>query len=464
MTATQHAAPAAGEARDAAGTGQHPVGQGADRALPDEVPPGEMQGNLALALGAADAWRERRERARTPEFRAEFLDHAVRTVPLYRDAVASTSGPLSLDRFPVVARTDLRSNGDPLRSDEWNGLRPELRAYTNGTVAPQLRVSFDPPSWYDFNYGTYDAVAQRVPHLPDTVVPGRPGVYLVTDMPYAERASVLLPTLRLALFRRLPIARGPAEDAAVAEYLRAADPPLLYGKPSTLIELMERDTALGGGGIRARTILVSGESLYEEDRAKIEAWSGGRIYNAYISTEGGLIALECEHRTGLHVREDRVRLEVLRADGSIAPEGTGDVLLTNFFNWAHVFVRYRLGDRVTLQPTECACGFRGMNVARLWGRDLESYETPGGRIDTPSLAEAFAPADVKQYQVVQTPGGRLSIRWIPLATDVREIAGATERIRGALAARLDGVAFDLVPVRRIMRPGGKLRRFLRETA
>ena len=66
--------------------------------------------------------------------------------------------------------------------------------------------------------------------------------------------------------------------------------------------------------IRETIKIIDNLEISEEDRAKIEAWLGGRVYNAYISTEGGLIGMECEHRTGLHVMENRVQLEVLRAE------------------------------------------------------------------------------------------------------------------------------------------------------
>lgn len=465
MAASNDAVLPAGEGEPAPHEiGRNHTSRGGD-ALADEVPPDALSANLALALQAADAWRERRERTREQVFPGDFLAHAARAVPLYRDILSSVAPPFTLAHFPVVSRADVRSDGHPLRADDgaaeaW----PELHAYTNGTLSAALRVSFDLPSWYDFNYGPYEAAARRIPGLLDAVVPGRPGVFLVTDMPHSVRASVLLPPLGMAMLRRLPIARSAREDADVVEYLRGVPIPLLYGKPSSLLELAERDAAHGPGGIRAGAVLVSGESLYEDDRAKLEAWTGARVYNAYITTEGGLVAMECEYRAGLHVMEERVALEVLLPDGSIAPEGTGEVLLTNFSNRAHVFVRYRLGDRVTLETSACACGHRGLNIARLWGRELDGFDTGAGRVESASLSEAFDPRDVKQYQVVQTARGRFNVRWIPTAADAGEIGRGTEKIERALSERLRGLPFDLIPVRRIMRPGGKLRRFLRDAS
>jgi hypothetical protein len=337
-----------------------------------------------------------------------------------------------------------------------------LRAATNGTLGSQLQVQFDPPGWYDFNYATFQAVARAVPGLLDRMMPGDVGAVLITNAEYQPHASTYIPTLNCAILRQLVIGRSAAADGRVVDYLRGRDVPLLYGKASNLLQLkrlFESDGAVSR--IRPHVVLVSGERLYADQRKALADYFGCPVFDAYIATESGLIAVECASHTGLHVRSDAVRVEVLLPDGGIAPTGSGEIVVTSLLNHAHLFVRYLLGDRCEIARAECPCGFSGQTIVSLTGRDVTRFEWAGGEMVSASVEEFLTTLPLREFQVYQ-PGRRPPLlKWVPSRTDVESVGEVNDAIHDWLRERRLEADVVSTPLDWITPRGGKLRRFVR---
>lgn len=418
--------------------------------LDDETPPESVGDQLALALECHDAWHERDELARSGALTGAFLRHIGANVP----AFAERSDRRDLSAFPVLERETMRANRRAFLSGALLAEGEQLHTWTNRSSGVPLKVAFDRASLFDADHATYARVADRFPGLRGRFAPGEANAFLVTDTPGHACTSIVLPALGATILRRVVLGAG--DDPQRLEYLRAAPVRLLYGKPTVLLDLAELDESVGGGAIAAEAILVSGARLYPDHRARLERWYGAKVIDAYMATEGGLIALECPWRTGLHVRTDRVRLEVMGDDGTIADVGEGDLLLTNLFNWAQAFVRYRIGDRGTLAHVACGCGHRGPTLTSLAGRDATSIDLGGVRIPTVLLDEVLVAADIARFQVVASDGG-LVVRWQPaMGTDPSERSDA---IVAALEARLPGVEITTEAYERLVPPTGKLVRY-----
>src|SRR5260370_9139656 len=238
---------------------------------------------------------------------------------------------------------------------------------------------------------------------------------MISNRGAGGRTTAIVITLHAATFRLLPIGRGEHDDCATLNYLRSARFPLLHGKPRSLLELAELDarTASPGPQIDAAAILVSGESLHEDDRSRLESWFRCRVYNAYIATEGGLIALECPLRTGLHIRRTLVRLEALDNWGDPRAEGSGELLLTNLANWGTAFVRYRTGDKGTIRHVSCRCGFEGPTLVEFPARDAQDFELANGRCATLDLNGVFVNLPFTAFQIIQRNHTHFTVRWSP---------------------------------------------------
>lgn len=419
--------------------------------LADELPPGAFEHTVALALKGHQALLARLDELGDDPLRA-FLDHVQRTVPYHRGR-----GDQLAD-YPVVDRTLVRERRAEFLSDSHAGDVERLWARTNGTLSTPLVVGFDVASDYELYQFLHARMAVSRPGLREALVSGEVGIHYVSDIPEDPRLTAYLAALGGVLLRRLQFGRGPEQDVASVETLRAGTT-ILYGKPHTLLRVAELDRRTGGGRIRPRIIGVSGASLYPDVRAHLEAWFGCSIINAYVATESGPIAIDCEHGTGMHVLADRVVVEVLQPDGRLVDEGTGEVVVTNVMNWAHPFVRYRLGDVATVRSLACPCGHDGPTIVELPGREVASYQVTGvGQVEAATLEPILLRPEVKQFEVAEPEPGRLLIRWI--AADGID-AEATERtLAGQLGAVLsDG--YELCRVLRITIDGGKALRFVR---
>ncbi|KZZ53560.1 phenylacetate--CoA ligase family protein, partial [Oleiphilus sp. HI0123] len=152
-----------------------------------------------------------------------------------------------------------------------------------------------------------------------------------------------------------------------------------------------------------KSILTGAEPLYEFQREKIEAAFQAPVYNTYGCREFMLIGSECERRQGLHVNIDHLVVETVDEQGVAAK--SGDVLITDLYNYGFPLIRYRNGDRATWQDSsyQCECGSNFPMIKSVDGRKLDLVKTSDGR----SIPGEFFPhllkdyRNIRQFQVVQ---------------------------------------------------------------
>ena len=182
--------------------------------------------------------------------------------------------------------------------------------------------------------------------------------------------------------------------------------------PPRRLPVRHRSTRPCGAGRRAgcRPVRVStnSEPLLDEDRHAIaEAWHVP-VHNLWGSTEIGVQAVGCGAGEGLHICEDEVVLE--RVDENGAPVGPDEpavrTLATGLANWSFPFIRYDLGDEVTMLPGPCECGSAFARVADIGGRRDDDFRY--GSITVPAITFRHVlgtDPHVSEYQVTQTTAG-----------------------------------------------------------
>jgi hypothetical protein len=422
-----------------------------------ETPPGTLKAELHLALKGYEKWFKRI--TESGELVAKFFDIASKA-PFYRCYFEQTKLPLtSIEDFPVVDRAQHLGERDLFLTPDFAADAKRYFAYTNGTFSPSLKVSFDIAALFDLNYATYLRFLDCIPTLLDATRSGEPSVFMLSDTPHDRQTSIIMPSLNACILRKFVMRRTEDADRAIARYLRRSKIGLLHVKPSVLLHLETIDADLKGEGrIRPHVIFTSGENLYPDHRARFENWFECPVIDAYVTTEGGVIGLECQHKKGHHILTDRVIVELLLDGGGIGRTGSGELLITNLVNWAHIFARYRVGDRVSIKEGSCLCGYVGPTIVQLSGRDRTHYREGAGTIDTNVLVGAIRHPAVKDYQVTAR-GQRLIVTWVPNSHDVRgdivsrDLTNAIHRIAPDLK-------FGLKIANTVSRPGGKLRRFL----
>ncbi|MGD8396840.1 MAG: AMP-binding protein [Candidatus Eiseniibacteriota bacterium] len=246
----------------------------------------------------------------------------------------------------------------------------------------------------------------------------------------ASFALGLVPSLRL-------VAGSPIGEQV--ERLERFRPTVLGGYPSAIAPLVDA-AAAGTLRIAPQLVFTGGETVTPVLRRRVrEAW-GVEVFDSYGLSETLIVAGECEAHRGMHLYEDLVVLEVVDEQDRVLPPGErgAAVLLTSLVNRTLPFIRYRVGDLVTVDEAPCPCGLTLPRIVAVEGRreEMLSLATSAGEcvdvhpfaIETP-LEEIDG---VRAMRVEAGPDGGVSIALVP------ERAGEGEVIRQSAHARVAG--------------------------
>lgn len=266
------------------------------------------------------------------------------------------------------------------------------------------------------------------------------------------------------------IATGPAMEAVVIPAAAPFDRVLAAvadARPSHLVGYasvvgrLARAAIAGRLDIRPVRVSTNSEPLSDEDREAIDTAWGAPVHNLWGSTEIGVQAVGCGFGEGLHISEDEVILE--RVDAGGRPVGIDEpaarTLATGLAGRTFPFIRYDLGDEVTLLPGRCECGSSMLRVADIAGRRDDDFRY-GERIIPASAFRYVLGTDpsISEYQVLQTARGA-EVRVIGSPN----VAGVTSALASSLRPYgLSDPELSVIVVERIPRHAstGKLKRFI----
>jgi phenylacetate-coenzyme A ligase PaaK-like adenylate-forming protein len=222
--------------------------------------------------------------------------------------------------------------------------------------------------------------------------------------PHASTPLFDVPTA--AGMETVVIAAGAPFDEVLAA-VAAARPTHLVGYPSVIGRLARAALA---DELHCRPVRVStnSEPLLDEDRQAIAGAWDVPVHNLWGSTEIGVQAVGCGLGEGLHICEDEVVLERVNENGvPVGPdEPAARTLATGLANRTFPFIRYDLGDDVTLLSGPCECGSAFARVADIGGRRDDDFRY--GSITVPAITFRHVLGTdprVSEYQVVQTAAG-----------------------------------------------------------
>jgi phenylacetate-CoA ligase len=240
----------------------------------------------------------------------------------------------------------------------------------------------------------------------------------------------------------------------------AARPTHLVGYPS-VIGRLARAALVGEFDCQPVRVSTNSEPLLDEDRQAIaEAWPVP-VHNLWGSTEIGVQAVGCGVGEGLHICEDEVVLE--RVDENGAPVGPDEpaarTLATGLANRTFPFIRYDLGDEVTLLPGPCECGSAFTRVADIGGRLDDDFRYGSTTVPAITFRHVLGTdPHVSEYQVTQTTTGAdiLTVGRPDVDTLTISVLAALQR------CGLSNPTVEIRVVDRIPRnqASGKLKRFI----
>jgi coenzyme F390 synthetase len=159
----------------------------------------------------------------------------------------------------------------------------------------------------------------------------------------------------------------------------------IVGNIFKLLHLARRleDEGLTPSDLGLKRLVIGGESFAEESRAHLEDIWGATVYNIYGSTEGTMCG-ECYEKTGLHVPEDMVHLDVYDPEmKEFATDGEcGRMVLTTLLpvgaTSGTLLLNYDTEDTtVVLTRKKCGCGRTHMKITSPQ-RESETMWVEGG--------------------------------------------------------------------------------------
>ncbi len=115
------------------------------------------------------------------------------------------------------------------------------------------------------------------------------------------------------------------------------------------------------------------ENLYAYQRKTMEEAFNCEVFDEYCCNDGGACAWECEAHEGLHYFMARATIEDM----------DGEMIVTDLWNKAMPFIRYKNGDFVKFINNKCSCG-RELPLIKVKGRNNDFLITKR-RIVSPSF-------------------------------------------------------------------------------
>lgn len=421
--------------------------------------------------------RERLDRYRTERLRA-LLAHARERSPFHAarmgDLDPSTSTVADLARLPPMVKQEVQ--------DEWDAIVavPDLdRARAERILAEQRWFSYTPYGCQVFSSGgssgvrgvyvwdwelfvTLSCLAWRMQAREERRSPGaetaaRLAVLEAGEPPHASTPLFDVPITPSMDTVVIP-AGAPFHEVLAA--VAAARPTHLVGYAS-VIGRLARATVAGELDIHPSRVSTNSEPLSDEDRECIRVAWHAPVHNLWGSTEIGVQAVGCGRGPGLHVCEDEVVLErVDEAGNPVAPdEPAARTLATGLAGRTFPFIRYDLGDEVTLLPGACPCGSSLARVADIAGRRDDDFHYSTGTVPAAAFRHVLGTnPSISEYQVRQTRAGadvlvvgspELAAVSASLAESLRRYGLARPEVHVSTVARIERHAAT-----------GKLKRFI----
>jgi phenylacetate-CoA ligase len=252
-----------------------------------------------------------------------------------------------------------------------------------------------------------------------------------------RRAAVV--TQRLfgpALYNRLGILRYEEihcllSPQRILARLRDIRPDVLRGFAGTLSWLTTQMSEGDRQTIRPRFVTTDSELLTSDMRERIQAGFGAPVIDFYDSHEFNMIAWQRPHTGDYQLAAQSVLAEVLQDNRAVASGEQGEFVGTALHSWAMPFIRFRLGDVVTL-------GEAPWTLREIQGRLIDRFVLPDRStihpfvLVNPLLHNA---PWLLQYQLVQELPDRIRVKLVPMP-GAHPTTHALESVRKVLGDRL----------------------------
>ena len=216
----------------------------------------------------------------------------------------------------------------------------------------------------------------------------------------------------------LKVLRLSQTDRDVVERLNAFRPTILTAYAGVL-EMLALEAEAGRLRLAPELsqVVNNSEVLTDRARIRVERAFGQKVMNNYATGECPFLSNGCTTDLGAHVNADWAILEVVDEDYRPVPDGDAGkkVLITNLANTVQPFLRYEVGDVVTMAAEPCRCGSTLPRVERIEGRSADAFWIRDGSQYRQMINSVFKNAfdytrEVREWQAVQHARNRITVR------------------------------------------------------
>ncbi|WP_326698623.1 phenylacetate--CoA ligase family protein [Streptomyces sp. NBC_01754] len=192
-----------------------------------------------------------------------------------------------------------------------------------------------------------------------------------------------------------------------------------------------------------KLLLTTGEMCTPALAHNLETVWGADVYNIlYGSQEAFVVATACRNKR-MHLSQTNYLIEVVDPETgeSGGPRGNGELTVTMLIDGVKPLIRYRTGDVVAIEASDCGCEMPG-DLVRIVGRTLDRLELGGrkftaGQVETAVMTGVTGSAG---YQVVierdDAGQDRLTVRLELLKGLVEDAEALADSVRNGAAAAL----------------------------
>ncbi len=202
--------------------------------------------------------------------------------------------------------------------------------------------------------------------------------------------------------------------------------------------LQKREIILKDLCPQLKLCIVTSEMFFPEDKKLLENQFGVPVVNEYGASELGLLAFQNPQDEWV-LNSETMYVEVVDDKGKVLPYGVeGRIIITSFYNKAHPFIRYDIGDTGTLSEKSTA---KKPILKELLGRTNDVAILPSGKV-VPGLTFYYVTKSViendgqiKEFIVQQTAPGSFRIIYV---SENQLQPDKIEKIKTAMADYLEG--------------------------
>jgi len=194
---------------------------------------------------------------------------------------------------------------------------------------------------------------------------------------------------------------------------------ILYGYAHSVTEIVRYVSENNIDGLKIRLVVTTAEPLYKESRKLIENTLNCTVVDRYASREHGPMAQECRNGV-MHYFGNSIYIETEKDHSD--DKNSNDLLITDFWNKATPFIRYRIGDAGSGLKMECLCGSNLPVLEAFEGRDTDFLiATDGSLVSGMSLHEVyynesdkkFGRSAIDRVQFIQKDKNTILVKTVP---------------------------------------------------